>query len=127
MVIYPLPALLTPLPLIPITTEEITGSANEVAKGAQSSKKSAFLFFSLLLFHAVLFKSLYQLIHPNLDTLSLAKGVTTFPRAVLPKLPNKEPKKFTWLNYFRYVSLTKFYICYVISKTISYFSCLSCC
>ena len=95
MVIYPLPALLTPLPLIPITTEEITGSANEVAKGAQSSKKSAFLFFLSLSFHAVLFKSLYQLIHPNLDTLSLAKGVTTFPRAVLPKLPNKEPKKFT--------------------------------
>ena len=90
MVIYPLPALLTPLPLIPITTEEITGSANEVAKGAQSSKKSAFLFF--LLFHAVLFQSLHQLIHPNLDKLPLAKGVTTFPRAVLPKLPNKEPK-----------------------------------
>ena len=45
-----------------------------------------------LLFHAVLFQSLHQLIHPNVDKLPLAKGVTTFPRAVLPKLPNEEPK-----------------------------------
>ena len=32
--IYPLPALLTPLPLILFTTEEITGNSNEAAKGA---------------------------------------------------------------------------------------------
>ena len=35
--IYPLPALLTPLPLIPLTTEEITGCANEAANGANKA------------------------------------------------------------------------------------------
>ena len=35
--IHPLPALLTPLPLIPFTTEEITGCTNEVAKGANKA------------------------------------------------------------------------------------------
>ena len=34
---YPLPALLTPLPLIPFTTEEITGYTNEAAKGANKT------------------------------------------------------------------------------------------
>ena len=34
---YPLPALLTPLPLIPFTTEEITGCTNEAAKGANKT------------------------------------------------------------------------------------------
>ena len=32
--IYPLPALLTPLPIIPFTNKEITGCTNEVAKDA---------------------------------------------------------------------------------------------
>ena len=32
--IYPLSALLTPLPVIPFTTEEITGYINEATKGA---------------------------------------------------------------------------------------------
>ena len=32
--IYPLPALLTPLPLIPFTTEEITGCTNDAGKGS---------------------------------------------------------------------------------------------
>ena len=31
---YPLPALLTPLPLMPFTFEEITSCTNEMAKGA---------------------------------------------------------------------------------------------
>ena len=31
---YPLHTLLTPLPLIPFTTEKTTGCANKVAKGA---------------------------------------------------------------------------------------------
>ena len=33
---YPFPALLTPFPLIPSNTEEITGCNNEVAKGANT-------------------------------------------------------------------------------------------
>ena len=33
MFIYPFPALLSPLPFIPFTTEEITGCTNEAAKG----------------------------------------------------------------------------------------------
>ena len=37
---YPLPALLAPLPLIPITTEEITGYTNEVTKGANKGPRN---------------------------------------------------------------------------------------
>ena len=37
---YPLPALLTPLPLIPFTTEEITGCTNEAAKGANKTPRN---------------------------------------------------------------------------------------
>ena len=44
--IYPLPALLTPLPLIPFTTEEITGCTNEAAKGANKAPRNLpFCFF----------------------------------------------------------------------------------
>ena len=38
--IYPLPALLTPLPLIPFTTEEITGCTNEAAKSANKAPRN---------------------------------------------------------------------------------------
>ena len=40
--IYPLPALLAPLPLIPFTTEELTGSTNEneAAKGAKKAPRN---------------------------------------------------------------------------------------
>ena len=34
---YPLPALLTPLPLIPFTTEEITGCTNEATTGGNKA------------------------------------------------------------------------------------------
>ena len=37
--IYPLPALLMPLPLIPFTTEQITGCTNETAKGANKAPR----------------------------------------------------------------------------------------
>ena len=37
---YPLPALLTPLPLIPFTTEEITGRTIKVAKGANKAPRN---------------------------------------------------------------------------------------
>ena len=35
--IYPISALLSPLPLIPFTTEEITGCTNEVAEGIEKA------------------------------------------------------------------------------------------
>ena len=34
---YPLPALLIPLPLMPFTTEEIAGCTNEAAKDANKA------------------------------------------------------------------------------------------
>ena len=37
--IYPFPALLTPLPLIHFTTEEITGFTNEATNGADKLLK----------------------------------------------------------------------------------------
>ena len=37
---YPVPALLTPLSLIPFTTEEITGCTNEAAKGANKVSRN---------------------------------------------------------------------------------------
>ena len=37
---YPLFALLTPLPRIPFTTEEITGCTNEAAKGANQAPRN---------------------------------------------------------------------------------------
>ena len=38
--IYPFPALLYPLPLMPFTTEEITGCANEAAKSANKAPRN---------------------------------------------------------------------------------------
>ena len=56
--IYPLPALLTPLPLIPFTIEEITGWTNEATKGAnKATRNSPSCFF--ILYFAV------SVIHPN--------------------------------------------------------------
>ena len=37
--IYPLAALLAPLPLIPFSADEITGCTNELAKGANKSPR----------------------------------------------------------------------------------------
>ena len=51
MSIYPLPALLTPLPIIPFDTEEITGCTNETTKGvyiAGRNPPSCFLLHVLL-------------------------------------------------------------------------------
>ena len=49
---YPLAALLTPVPLIPFTTEEMTRYTNEAAKGANKALKNRLLVF---LFHFLLF------------------------------------------------------------------------
>ena len=50
---YPLPALLTPLPLIPFTTEEITRCTNEAAKGANKAPRNP---PSCFLCHLILFQ-----------------------------------------------------------------------
>ena len=61
--------------------------------------------------------------------LFLTKGIATFVSAFFPKLDNQQQKDLSpWLIYFRYLSFTVFYICWlIIRKGISYFSCLSCC
>ena len=61
--IYPLSALLIPLPLIPFTTKEITGCTNEAAKGTNKAGKNLPSCFS---FHVLLFQEYHQLIHLNL-------------------------------------------------------------
>ena len=51
---YLLPALLTPLPIIPFTTEEVTSCTNEEAKvGNKAPRNPPSCFF---LFHVLLFQ-----------------------------------------------------------------------
>ena len=50
---YPLSALLIPLPVRTFTTEEITGSTNETAKGASKGRTN--LPFWNIFFRALLF------------------------------------------------------------------------
>ena len=45
LTIYPVPVLLTPLPLIPFITEKITGCTNEAAKGANKAPRNPPSFF----------------------------------------------------------------------------------
>ena len=49
---YALPALLAPLPLIPFTTEEITGCTVEVAKGAHTAPRNSPPYFFISCFIA---------------------------------------------------------------------------
>ena len=51
--IYLLPGLLTPPPLLPFTTEEITGHTAELAKGANKAPRNPSSFF---LFHVLMFQ-----------------------------------------------------------------------
>ena len=51
---YPLPVLLTPLPIIPFTTEEITGCTNEADEGANKALRNPSSCFFLL--HVLLFQ-----------------------------------------------------------------------
>ena len=59
----PLPAVLIPLPLIPFSTEEITGCTNEAAKSANKTPRNPLSCFSISHF---LFQKFHQLIHLNL-------------------------------------------------------------
>ena len=61
--LYPVPASLTPLPFIPVTTDETTGCNNEAAKGANKASRDP---PSCFLFRVLLFQELQQLTHPNL-------------------------------------------------------------
>ena len=57
--IYLHSALLTPLPVIPVSTEEITDCNNEGAKGANKAGRNP---PSCFLFHVSLLRELHQLI-----------------------------------------------------------------
>ena len=48
--IYPVSAILTPLPLIPFTTEEITGCTIEVTKGARKARRNQHHWFFISCF-----------------------------------------------------------------------------
>ena len=48
--IYPVSAILTPLPLIPFTTEEITGCTIEVTKGANNARRNQHHWFFISCF-----------------------------------------------------------------------------
>ena len=56
--IYHLTAFLTPLPLIPFTTEKITGYTSEAAKGANKAPRNPSSCF--FLFRVLLFQELHQ-------------------------------------------------------------------
>ena len=74
------------------------------------------------MFPSNLFIALEVILPTNPGKLTLAKEILIFVSAFFPKLPNQE------LNYFIYLSFTKFYICWhIVSKCIFYFSSLSCC
>ena len=58
--IYLLPALLTPLPLVPFTTEEITGYTNEAANGDNKAPRNP---------HTCFFISCFTVsVTPSIDT-----------------------------------------------------------
>ena len=61
--IYPLPALLTQLPVIPFTKEEITGCTNEAAKGDNKAPKNP---PSCFFISSCTVSITHQLVHPNL-------------------------------------------------------------
>ena len=65
----------------------------------------------------------------NPGKLSLAKGIARFVVTFLPKLHNILWRNATecWMNHFRQLCFTKFYIPgHIFSNDISYFSCFSC-
>ena len=56
--IYPLTAVLTPLPLIPFTTDEITGCSNEAVKGANKAGRNPPSCFFILCFTVLVMPSI---------------------------------------------------------------------
>ena len=63
----------------------------------------------------------------NSDKLSVANGIATFGSAIFSKLANQEPEDPPDWTDFEYLSFARFYISWdIISKDISYFTCLPC-
>ena len=64
MSLHPLPILLTAIPLIPFTTEEVTGCTTKTAKGVNKEPKNllACFFLYFFLFQLLLLQLLHQLI-----------------------------------------------------------------
>ena len=76
-----------------------------------------------LIFLSNLFIAFEVKLLTNPGKLSLAKEISIFVSAFFPKLTKQGPKD----QYYRHLSFTKFNICWhIVSKGISYFSCLSC-
>ena len=67
---YPFPALLTPLPLIPFTTEEITGCTNEAAKGAKEAGRNSPSYFFISCFTVSVI--------PSINTFESSNGFMIF-------------------------------------------------
>ena len=64
----------------------------------------------------------------NWGKLSLAKGIVTLVSASLPKLASQKPKyQSDWVILDIWALLISFIYWHIISKDISYLSCLSCC
>ena len=61
-ILYPLPAFLTPLPIIPFTTEEITGCTNEAAKGANKVPRNPPSYFLVSFFTVSVTLNLLQIL-----------------------------------------------------------------
>ena len=79
-----------------------------------------------LLFLPNLFISFEAKLLTNLDKLFLAKQIAIFVSVFFPKLANQEPKDSPdWVILI--MSFTNFYGCWhIVSKGVSYSSCLSC-
>ena len=61
MSLHPLPILLTAIPLIPFTTEEVTGCTTKTAKGVNKEPRNllaCFFFFSISAFTASVAQSI---------------------------------------------------------------------
>ena len=63
----------------------------------------------------------------NSDKLSVANGIASFSSVIFSKLANQEPEDPPDWTDFEYLSVARFYTSWdIISKDISYFSCLPC-
>ena len=88
--IYPLPALLTPLPLIPFTTEEITGCTHEVTKGANKARRNQHHWFFISCFTVSVI--------PPINTLESSNDIMTLIIPFIPSFKISKVNLFTVLT-----------------------------